>query len=238
LILGVWELLPGTGIVDESLLPSFTQVLSKWVELTASGDIPYHTGVSIWREFVGLGLSLIIGVGLGVGMAWSVHIKRFWEPLVMLTFPLPKSALIPILIVWFGIGHASKIAAIFLGCIVPVIISSFNGARGVDRFLIWSARNMGMREPAVVFRVVLPAALPDILSGVRIALALSFILLVSSELLIARAGLGYLISLLGEAGEYPGMFASIITVTMLGFFADRFFLVVMRRLLAWREAAL
>jgi len=150
-------------------------------------------------------------------------------------YPMPKSALIPVMMLWLGLGAASKIASIFLGCLLPVVLSAYNGARGVDRVLIWSALAAGASRRAVLWEVVLPAALPEILAGTRNALALSFILMVSAEFVIGQHGLGYLISFLGEGGAYDAMFAGVLTVAAVGFFADRVYLAVMRRALAWRE---
>ena len=149
--------------------------------------------------------------------------------------PMPKSALIPLTIMWIGLGDQSKITLIFIGCLLPVVLSAFNAARGVDQVLIWSARSMGAREREVLWQVVVPAAMPEILSGIRIALALAFILLVSGELIIANNGIGYLIDLLGEGGDYAGMFAGVATISAIGFFADRAYVALTRRLLVWRD---
>jgi NitT/TauT family transport system permease protein len=113
-------------------------------------------------------------------------------------------------------------------------MSSYNGVRGVERVMLWSARSFGRGPVAVLFGVALPAAMPDVLAGIRSALALSFVLLVSSEFLMARDGLGYLISILGDNGAYAPMFAAVLVVASAGFVADRIFLGVMRRWLAWR----
>jgi NitT/TauT family transport system permease protein len=150
---------------------------------------------------------------------------------------LPKSALIPVIIIWFGLGNGSQITVIFLGCLLPVVLSSFNGARGVDTILVWSARSLGSSTRKSVFDVVVRAAMPEIFAGIRVALALSFVLLVSAEMIGARTGMGYLISFLGEAGEYAGMFAAILTVVVFGFVADRLYLSLVRYFLRWREAA-
>jgi ABC-type nitrate/sulfonate/bicarbonate transport system permease component len=139
------------------------------------------------------------------------------------------------MILWLGLGHASKIVLIFLGCMLPITISAFNGARGVEPVLIWSARSLGATRSEVLREIILPAAMPDILAGIRTALALSFVLLVSSELVIAREGLGYLIGWLGDGGVYSSMFAVVLTVAGLGFVADRAYLLFMKRRLAWRE---
>ncbi|MBO0741740.1 MAG: ABC transporter permease subunit, partial [Hyphomicrobiaceae bacterium] len=132
-------------------------------------------------------------------------------------------------------GNGSKILLIFLGCMLPGTIGAFNGARGSDQALVWSARSMGASRLRMLWDVVLPSALPEILNAIRTALALAFILLVSSELIIARDGLGYLIGYLGANGTYDAMFAVVLTVSFLGFAADRAYQVVAERLLLWRE---
>ncbi len=114
---------------------------------------------------------------------------RCLSPLVELFYPMPKSALIPVTVLWLGFGDGSKILLIFLGCMLPVTLGAFNGARGSDRVLIWSARSMGASRLRVLWDVVLPSAMPELLNGIRTALALAFILLVSSELIVAQTGL-------------------------------------------------
>jgi ABC-type nitrate/sulfonate/bicarbonate transport system permease component len=168
-------------------------------------------------------------------MAWWRPINAALGPLVEMFYPMPKSALIPVTVLWLGFGDSSKILLIFLGCMLPVTIGAFNGARGSDQALVWSARSMGASRIQMLWDVVLPSALPEILNGVRTALALAFILLVSSELIVAREGLGYLIGYLGANGTYDAMFAVVLTVAFLGFAADRAYQVLAERLLLWRE---
>jgi NitT/TauT family transport system permease protein len=168
-------------------------------------------------------------------MATSRTLRMLANPLVQIFYPMPKSALIPLMLIWFGFGDLSKVVLIFLGCLLPVIVSTYNGARGVEDRLVWSARSLGASARDIVWDVRLPAALPEILNGVRTALAFAFILMVSSELIIARDGLGYMIGMLGDGGAYPFMFAVIFTVVALGFLADRAFGGLARRLLRWRE---
>jgi ABC-type nitrate/sulfonate/bicarbonate transport system permease component len=168
-------------------------------------------------------------------MAWWRSVRYVSGPLVEIFYPLPKSALIPVTAVWLGLGDGSKILLIFLGCMLPVTIGAFNGARGAEQTLIWSARSLGAGRWRTLFDVVVPSALPELLNGVRTALALSFILLVSAEMVASRNGLGYLIGFLGDGGNYEGMFAVVLVVAAIGFFADRVYLAFAGWVLRWRE---
>lgn len=230
-----WEIMARTGVLPADLGPSPWQTLEALSTLYRDGDLVTHAGVSFWREFAGFATSCVLGTAVGVGMARVGWVRTVFQPVVTFLYPMPKSALIPLLLLWFGIGHMSKIAAIFLGCLLPVVTSAFNGARGVDPQLVWSARSLGTSNTAILWKIVLPAALPDILSGMRIALSLSWLLLVSAELLISRSGLGYLISYTGESGDYSTMFAAILVVVTIGFVADRIFLHLIRWVLRYTD---
>lgn len=230
-----WELVTRFELVSPSVLPSLTQVLAAWYDLLKDGELTTNGAASLYRAGVGLFLSIIIGATLGILMAWWKPVNALLSPIVEIFYPMPKSALIPVTVIWLGFGDSSKILLIFLGCMLPITIGAFNGARGADRQLVWSARSMGAGRLRVLWDVVLPSAMPELLNGIRTALALSFILLVSSELIVAQQGFGYLIGYLGANGSYEGMFAVVLTVAFLGFAADRVYQVLMHRILAWRE---
>jgi ABC-type nitrate/sulfonate/bicarbonate transport system permease component len=168
-------------------------------------------------------------------MAWWRPVNVLLSPLVEMFYPMPKSALIPVTVLWLGFGNGSKILLIFLGCMLPVTIGAYNGARSSEQVLVWSARSMGANRLRMLWDVVVPSAMPELLNGVRTALALSFILLVTSELIVAQSGLGYLIGFLGANGTYEAMYAVVLTVAFLGFAADRGYLAVMNRMLRWQE---
>jgi NitT/TauT family transport system permease protein len=189
---------------------------------------------SLYRAGAGLGLAIVVGATLGIFMAWWKPVNILLAPIVEVFYPLPKSALIPVTVIWLGFGDASKILLIFLGCMLPVTIGAFNGARSSDQTLLWSARCMGASRLRVLRDVVLPSAMPELLNGIRTALALSFILLVSAELIVAHKGFGYLIGVLGSNGTYDAMYAVVLTVAFLGFAADRIYLAITRRVLQWR----
>jgi NitT/TauT family transport system permease protein len=230
-----WELTARLHLVDSSALPSLTKVGAAWVDLIRDGELIDNGAASLYRAAAGLAFAVVIGGGLGLAMARFKLLDIFINPLVELFYPLPKSALIPVTVLWLGFGNGSKILLIFLGCMIPVTIAAYNGARGSDHALVWSARSMGAGRLRMMWDVIMPSALPEILNGIRTALALAFILLVSSELIVSQSGFGYLIGYLGSTGAYEGMYAVVLTVALLGFGADRIYQLLMNRLLRWRE---
>jgi NitT/TauT family transport system permease protein len=235
ILAAVWELLPVFGIVSADSLPEIGSILKSLFFLVTDGEIIRHTWVSLFRAFTGLGLAIVFGIVAGTTMAWFAPVRITVNPIIQMFYPMPKSALIPVVIIWFGIGDASKIVLVFLGCMLPMVVSTFNGARGVDRETIWSARSMGTGRVEMIWKILLPSAMPEILNGARTALALCFALLVSAELLISREGLGFLIGTLGEAGENASMFAVIFIFAVIGYVADRLYLLFRRRTLSWME---
>ena len=230
-----WEAGARSGLISTLALPPLSTVAAAWVDLLKDGELVSNGAASLWRTGAGLTLAIVIGAALGIFMAWWRPVNVLLSPLVEIFYPMPKSALIPVTVLWLGFGNGSKILLIFLGCMLPVTIGAFNGARSSEQALVWSARSMGANRLRMLWDVVVPSAMPELLNGIRTALALTFILLVSSELIAAREGLGYLIGFLGASGTYDAMFAVVLTVALLGFIADRIYLVLMQRMLRWRE---
>ncbi len=230
-----WELAARLELVSTTALPPLSDVIRAWIDLVKDGDLVSNGASSLYRAGVGLALAILVGGTLGIVMAWWKPVNVLLAPLVEMFYPLPKSALIPVTVIWLGYGDSSKILLIFLGCMLPVTIGAFNGARSSEQVLVWSARSMGANKLRMLWDVVVPSAMPELLNGVRTALALSFILLVASELIVAQKGFGYLIGYLGANGSYDAMYAVVLTVAFLGFSADRVYLAITKRTLAWRE---
>ena len=230
-----WESIAQLNLVDSIALPPLTKVATAWIDLMRDGELVDNGAASLYRASMGLLLAIVIGGCLGMAMARWRLLDVFVNPLVELFYPLPKSALIPVTVLWLGFGDGSKILLIFLGCMIPVTIGAYNGARGSDPALVWSARSMGANRLRMMLDVIMPSALPELLNGVRTALALAFILLVSSELIVSQKGFGYLIGYLGSTGSYEGMYAVVLTVAFLGFAADRLYQLFMQWVLRWRE---
>jgi len=230
-----WEAAARLGLGSALALPPPSAVLVAFVDLVRDGDLVTNGAASLYRIAAGLALAVVIGAMLGIVMAWFRPMRVAVGPLVEIFYPMPKSALIPVTALWLGFGDGSKILLIFLGCMLPVTLGAFNGARGSDRTLVWSARSMGAGRARMLWDVVVPSALPELFNGIRTALALSFILLVSSELIVSERGFGHLIGFLGDNGSYDAMFAVVLTVAFLGFAADRAYQALVARVLAWRD---
>jgi ABC-type nitrate/sulfonate/bicarbonate transport system permease component len=234
ILAAAWEVASRLGLVSSLALPPLSDVVASWIDLLRDGDLLSNAGPSLYRLVAGLALAIVIGGVLGLAMAWWKPVNVILAPVVEIFYPLPKSALIPVTAIWLGFGDGSKILLIFLGCMIPVTIAAFNGARGCDQMLLWSARSMGASRLRVLWDVVLPGAMPELLNGIRTAIALSFILLVSSELIVAQRGFGFLIGSLGASGSYEAMYAVVFTVAFLGFAADRLYQLLVSRMLIWR----
>ncbi|MGH7065235.1 MAG: ABC transporter permease [Stellaceae bacterium] len=230
-----WETAARLHLVSSDALPTLTGVIAAWIDMIKDGELLGNGLSSLYRAGAGLALAIVVGATLGIIMAWWKTANVLLAPLVEIFYPLPKSALIPVTVIWLGFGDGSKILLIFLGCMLPVTIGAFNGARASEQVLVWSARSMGASRLRMLWDVVLPSAMPELLNGARTALALSFILLVSSELIAAQKGFGYLIGIYGANGSYAAMYAVVLTVAFTGFAADRVYLTITKRMLAWRD---
>ena len=237
IVLVAWQLASWTGALPKYLMPSFFEVVRALADLVASGEIVPHTLASLGRAGAGFIVAVVVGITLGVLMARVRFVQLAVEPILVLIYPVPKPALIPLFMVWLGIGNFSKIAVIALACLVPIVVASFNGARSVDPMLLWSARARGTSESRLLWRVVLPSALPQIAAGVRTAIAIAIIVLVSSEFISSEAGLGYLIFSYGGVGAEAAMLAVVLYLALLGFALDRLYVGALRKAMAWHAFA-
>jgi ABC-type nitrate/sulfonate/bicarbonate transport system permease component len=236
-LLAAWQAVAQSGLVDPAFLPSVGSILAAVADLLRGGEVSGNLAITLFRALAGLALAVGGGVAIGVAMAMSRAADGFFGPLVSLTYSLPKSALVPLLLLWFGIGTATDVTAVFLACLLPIVIHTYQGVKGVQPVLVWSARAMGTPSGRLLWRVMIPAALPLILTGIRIALGFSFVLAVSAEMIASTDGIGKLIFMYGENGSYSYMFAAIGVVVAVAYGADRAFLALMRLLLRWHEFA-
>lgn len=232
----LWELCSRLGVVDPFFIPPFSRVLATFAnEFFAPRGLLFHGSFSAYRLASGFVLGVSGGVALGILMGRLRLVERVFDPLISAFNPIPKLALFPIMMVLIGIGDASKITLILLGCFFPVVISTYAGVKSIDKYLIWNARTKGANEFQVLRTVVLPAALPYIFSGLRVSTAIGFVLIVASELIAANEGLGYLIINAERNLHLELMFAGVFFLAAMGFLADRTLLMFGRILFAWQD---
>jgi NitT/TauT family transport system permease protein len=237
LLVALWQGASSAGLLPPSVLPAFWDVAASLGAMIGSGEIFTHTAASFARAGAGFAIAVVAGIVLGLVMARVRSVQRALEPILLLIYPVPKPALIPLFMIWLGIGDASKVTVIALACLLPVVVAAYNGARSVDDMLLWSARARGTSPRGLLWRVVLPAALPQIAAGVRTAIAIAIIVLVSSEFISAETGLGYLIFSYGGVGADDAMLAVVIWLAVLGYLLDRCYLAGLRRLMSWHAFA-
>jgi ABC-type nitrate/sulfonate/bicarbonate transport system permease component len=234
-VLGAWELWVDLGWVNSFVLPALSDVLKRgWVELI-DGDLAYQSMLTIYRTLVGFLITAVLGVSIGAIMARYAFARWFFDPIVSVGFPMPKVSLIPIFILWFGVYEQPKLIMIVIGSIFPVISATFLATSTIDRYLVWSARNLGTGEQRMLWKVVVPAALPQILSGLQIAFPLALILAVVSEMLTTGGGLGNYMILAARFADSQKVFVGILAIGILGYATTSGLLHLRRWLLRWHS---
>jgi ABC-type nitrate/sulfonate/bicarbonate transport system permease component len=224
-----------TGMASPRILPGLDVIASAFWEDLVNGVLIRHGAISLMRAMIGYGLAALVGVALGTAMARSRIIDDLLEPIFFFGYPIPKIALFPIFTFVFGIGTMSKVAFIFLECLYPITVATFFAIRHVDKTLIWSARSMGAGRSRIFWRVLLPAAAPSIYAGLRIALPVSIIVVIITEMIGDTTGLGFYITWSATSFEYQKVYAGIAAVGVLGFTLDRLFAWSRRHLLYWER---
>ena len=172
----------------------------------------------------------------GTDIALGTHrLEGFFAPLVKSTYSLPKTALIPLLILWLGIGTATNVVAVMFSTLLPFVVYTYHGIQGVPKILVWSARAMGVPDHRLLWKVLLPGAQHAILTGLRIALGFSFVIAIAAEMIAAQTGIGKLMFIYGESGSYSYMFAAVTAIMILAYAADRVTVAASNRMLRWDD---
>jgi len=231
-----WQLAVTLDLVDRAFLPSPEATARALWEMIRNGEIAANLVISIYRAFAGLAIGSLLGVAIGLAMATSQRADEFFGPLVATTYSLPKTALVPLFILWFGIGDVTDIVSVVLACLLPVIVSTYHAVKAVPPVIVWSAQAMGTPRHLVLWRILLPGSLLGIFTGVRIALGFCFVLTISAEMIAAKTGIGKLIFLYGESGAYAHMFGGLLAVVIVAYAADRGLLATMAYCLRWHDA--
>ncbi|CAG9274798.1 Binding-protein-dependent transport system inner membrane protein [Paraburkholderia unamae] len=230
----LWELLPRLGIVNAAYLSPPSQVAVAIARLFASGEVWTHIGASALRSLSGLLLAVAGGIVCGFLLGWFRRVERIVDPVFQLLRQVSAFALFPVFILFLGIGESSKIAIVIWAAFWPVLLNTIAGVKQVERLLIDCARSMGASQRFIATKVVLPSALPQILTGVRLAGAYSITALVAAEMIGARSGLGFYTLNSQETFQIPDMYAGIVLLALFGLLINQSLSILERRLLRWR----
>jgi ABC-type nitrate/sulfonate/bicarbonate transport system permease component len=237
LVLVAWEAVARAGIVTSFLLPPLSVVLDRVWQDALSGDLAENLGLTLYRGLLGFAIAAAAGVALGILMARNRAMYWFFDPIVSVGFPMPKIAFLPVFMLWLGLYDASKLTMIVFSAIFPVITATMTSTQGVEKELVWSARSLGAGERQLLWQIVLPAALPQILTGLQVALPVSLIVAIVTEMLMGGAGLGGAMIAASRFADSPGVFAGILEIAVAGFCVVKGIAVLRRHLLRWHQEA-
>lgn len=211
-----WEAAPKLGLVERTFLPPFSEVMQAWWELLKSGELWRHFQASITRSVFGFALAIIIAIPLGLIIGWYTLARDLLIPILELFRNTAALALLPVFILILGIGEISKIAIVFFGCTWPILLNTISAVKNVDPLLIKSARSMNISSFKLFYKVILPASVPTIFTGIRMAGTGAILLLIAAEMVGAKAGLGYFITYAQYNFLIAEMYAGIVTISLLG----------------------
>ena len=223
-----------SGWISALTLPRPSDVLVAFRDLHVSGLLYEHLAISVSRLAVGAALGVSVGIGTGILIGLFSYIRAGLVPLVAAIFPIPKIALLPLFVIWFGIDEGSKYALIALGTFTPMVVATYGAVDNVDRTLIRMAQSFGLSWLSIVRKIVLPGAMPGILSGLRISLAIAIILLVAAEMLGAEYGIGAYVLEAGSLYDLDRLFAGVVILSLLGVLVSATISLLERHLLGWR----
>lgn len=234
-ILAVWESASRLGWLPRLVLPAPSLIAAEmWVQV-ATGELPRHTAATLWRVFLGLVLGGGIGAFVGLAMGWSRRARAFGDPLVAATYPIPKIAILPLIMIFLGIGEASKIAVIAVSAFFPMLVSTMAGVAQISPIHFEVARNCGASPARILTRVVLPGSLPLLMTGVRLALNTALLLAIAVELVLTRNGLGSMIWLAWQTLRIEQLYASLVVISILGVLSNGLLQLLSAWLVPWQQ---
>jgi len=220
------------------MLPKLSVVVERIGSEALSGELFRNLGLTLYRALTGFLVAAAAGIPLGILIARNRAVRWFFDPIVSVGFPMPKIAFLPIVTLWLGFYDVSKISMVVLDAIFPVVTAAIAGTLGVERELQWSARNLGASERQVLREIILPAALPEIMTGMQVALPIALIVCIVAEMKMGGVGLGAAMMTASRFADSPGVFAGIVEIALAGYVVVRGMALLRRRLLLWHHEAL
>jgi NitT/TauT family transport system permease protein len=232
-LLVIWQL--ASLALNSDSFPTALEAIRAIPAILGDKDSLVNFAASLRRMAIGFGVAVAVSIPLGLLMGRSRIVASFFNPLLMVVYPVPKAALMPIIMLWLGVGDLAKTLVIFLGVSLPVIYHSFDGAKAVEEKMLWSGAAMGLSAAQRLVRIVLPSALPEILTGCRTGLVLALITMITSEMIARQSGAGNILFNALDMGQYDTVFAMIIIVGTMGICLDALFERMRARLVRWSE---
>ena len=233
-----WELFARSGAVTPFMLPRLSVVLERIGADAAAGELWHNLGLTLYRALSGFVMAGVLGILLGFAVAHNRAVRWLLEPLISVGFPMPKIAFLPIITLWLGFHDVSKISMVVFDAIFPVITATLAGVLAVERELVWSARNLGASRRELAREIVLPAAAPQIMTGLQVALPIALIVCIVAEMKMGGVGLGGAMITASRFADSPGVFAGIVEIALAGYVLVKLMALARRRLLAWHPEAL
>ncbi|HJU16983.1 MAG TPA: ABC transporter permease [Stellaceae bacterium] len=237
LLLAAWEAFARSGALSTFLLPPLSVVCERVWQDALSGDLVANLGITLYRALLGFAIAAAAGVALGIAMTRGAVLRWFFDPIVSVGFPMPKIAFLPIFMLWFGLYDTSKVTMIVFSAIFPVVTATAAATEGVEREILWSARSLGATNRQLLWEIILPAALPQILTGLQVALPVSLIVAIVTEMLMGGQGLGAAMINASRFADSPGVFAGIVEIAIAGLCLVKGMTILRRRLLLWHPEA-
>jgi NitT/TauT family transport system permease protein len=232
-LLGIWQI--AALILNTDSFPSALDAIRAIPAILSDRGDLINILASLRRMAIGLSLAVLLAIPLGLMMGRSRAVASFFNPLLMVIYPVPKAALMPVIMLWLGVGDVSKTLVIFLGVSLPIVYHSFQGAKAVEEKMLWSGAAMGLTAAQRMLRIVLPAALPEILTGCRTGLVLALITMVTSEMIARQSGAGNILFNALDMAQYDTVFAMIIIIGAMGIILDAAFEKLRGALVKWSE---
>jgi ABC-type nitrate/sulfonate/bicarbonate transport system permease component len=234
LLLALWQF-SALYVMDTPTWPPVTRIFQAWVSDLLDGTLITNLVATFWRQMLGYWLAVVLGIGVGLAMGYFRVAYNLMEPLIEVFRPIPGPAYLPVLVLFVGIGDEMKVVLILVASLFPILLNTYSGVRAIDPVQFDTARTLGLTTLQTLREIVLPAALPQILTGMRISLAISLILAILSEMIVSNDGLGYFTLLAERTFKVPDMYAGIFTLAMFGYALNRLFLFGEARLIRWHQ---
>lgn len=234
-LLLIWEFLARINVIDVRLLSSPTLIIKSFIPLLLSGELLYNTFVSVQRVIWGFIVGAVPGVLLGISMGLSPLVRSAIEPMIAATYPIPKLALMPLILLIFGLGETSKIFTIAIGVFYLVVINTMAGVLSIDKIYLDVAKNFGASRKNFYLTIALPGALPMIFAGLKLGMGMALILIVAAELSAAKAGVGWMIWRSYDMFDIEQMFVALIMLSILGYIFSLLLDAVERWALPWKQ---